>query len=123
MKFNRDNVSAVTVRQIEPGSIIVGEQTINENVVLIREEIQRGWDFQDLSRVTEKDLDFVLRRNPELVVYGTGWRPQQPARELMFAMARRGIGLEVMDTPAACRTFNILVNEGREVAAILVICE
>ena len=52
---------------------------------------------------------------------GAGWSPALPPRELTFAMARLGIGFEVMDTPAACRTFNILVAEGRRPAAVLVI--
>ena len=50
---------------------------------------------------------------------GTGWAPARPPRELTFAFARKGIGLEVMDTAAAARTFNVLANEGRRVAAVL----
>jgi uncharacterized protein len=56
-----------------------------------------------------------------MLILGTGWRQCLPPRDLMFGLARRGIGLEMMDTPAACRTFNILIAEGRRPAAILLL--
>ena len=58
---------------------------------------------------------------PEAVLLGPGSSNVFPPRELMFAFARKGIGLEVMDTAAAARTFNVLANEGRRVAAVLYI--
>ncbi len=69
--------------------------------------------------LTIEDLAILIETGPELIVLGTGNRQLLPDRDLMFAMARRGIGLEVMDTPAAARTFNVLVGEGRSVAAVL----
>ena len=69
--------------------------------------------------LTVDDLAILIETGPELILLGTGNRQLLPNRDLMFAMARRGIGLEVMDTPAAARTFNVLVGEGRSVAAVL----
>lgn len=123
VNFTRDQTSAVTVRQVEPGVIRIGDDSIAENVVLFRDEIQRGISISSAAALQEQDLHDLLSRQPELVIFGTGWKPQRPPRELVFAMARRGIGFETMDTPAACRTFNILLSEGRDVAAILIICE
>lgn len=123
VNFTRDQMSAVTVRQVEPGVIRIGDESIAENVVLFRDEIQRGISISSAAALQEQDLHDLLSRQPELVIFGTGWKPQRPPRELVFAMARRGIGFETMDTPAACRTFNILLSEGRDVAAILIICE
>ncbi|MCH8072217.1 MAG: hypothetical protein IIA09_09730 [Proteobacteria bacterium] len=123
MNFTRDQMSAVTVRQVEPGVIRIGDDSIAENVVLFRDEIQRGISISSVAALQEQDLHDLLSRQPELVIFGTGWKPQRPPRELVFAMARHGIGFETMDTPAACRTFNILLSEGRDVAAILIICE
>lgn len=123
VNFTRDQMSAVTVRRVEPGVIRIGDESIAENVVLFRDEIQRGISISSAAALQEQDLHDLLSRQPELVIFGTGWKPQRPPRELVFAMARRGIGFETMDTPAACRTFNILLSEGRDVAAILIICE
>jgi uncharacterized protein len=60
-----------------------------------------------------------METNPELIILGTGPTNVFPPRELVFALARRGIGLECMDTAAAARTFNVLSGEGRSVAAVL----
>ena len=57
----------------------------------------------------------------DVILLGTGPANIFPPRDLVFAMARRGIGFEVMDTRAACRTFNVLVGEGRRVRAALVL--
>ncbi len=123
VNFARDQISAITVRQVEPGAIKIGDETISENVVLFRNAIQHGISIDNVAALQEQDLDDLLSQQPEIVIFGTGWKSQRPPRELVFAMARRGIGFETMDTPAACRTFNILVSEGRDVAAILIIAE
>ena len=101
--------------------ITIGDESISENVVLFRDEIARGISIANTDELSEQDLEDLLSKQPEIVLLGTGWQTQRPPRELVFAMARRGIGFETMDTPAACRTFNILVSEGRDVAAVLII--
>ncbi len=123
MSFTRDQTSAVTVRQVEPGAITIGDETVTENVVIFRDEIQRGIAIGDVATLQEQQLDELLAKGPEIVILGSGWQTERPPRDLVFAMARRGIGFETMDTAAACRTFNILVSEGRDVAAILLIRE
>ena len=121
MKVAQDPVSAVTVRHVEHGAITIGDEVIRENVVLLRDQVLRGWKVKDPSTVTIVDLEDALAHQPEIILFGTGWLNCLPPRELVFALARRGIGLEAMDTPAACRTFNILVSEERNVAALLIV--
>ena len=72
-----------------------------------------------MHELNESDFEVLLEADPEVIIVGTGAKNVFPPRELVFAMARRGIGLEVMDTTAAARTFNVLVGEDRQVAAIL----
>jgi uncharacterized protein len=121
MKVAQDPVFAVTVRHVERGAITIGDEVIKENVVLLRDKVLRGWNVKDLRAITIADLEDTLAHQPEIILFGTGWRNCLPPRELVFALARRGIGLETMDTPAACRTFNILVSEERNVAAVLIV--
>ena len=73
----------------------------------------------DLAELQEAHLSPILDRNPELIIIGSGARGEFAPRELTFAFARAGIGLEVMDTHAAARTFNVLAGEGRNLAALL----
>ena len=132
MKFVRDPGSAVTVRHVEQGKIKVGNEEFSGNVVLFRDEIHRDWKPADAANPTSQDLEAIKyfhhtiaerinKEKPDVIVFGTGWQTRLPPRELVFALARHGIGFEMMDTPAACRTFNVLVSEDRDVAAVLII--
>lgn len=121
MDFAREKTTPVSVRRVEPGAVRIGDETFTENVLIFRNEIRRGIAIDDVATLGEHDFEELLEQKPEIVILGMGFRAQHPPRELVFAMARRGIGFESMDTPAACRTFNILVSEGRDVAAILII--
>lgn len=121
MKFTLEERQAVTVRHVERGLLKIGTESVTENVVLFRNRIRPGWDAATVEALTEADFADLMAERPEIVILGTGWQPALPPRELVFAMARRGIGFETMDTPAACRTFNILLSEDRDAAAILLL--
>lgn len=123
MQFTREQISEITVRQVEPGRIRIGNEVLHSNVLLTVEREIRAWSIEDIGKLDENALAAVLTDAPEMIVVGTGWKPVFPPRELVFALARRGIGFETMDTPAACRTFNILINEGRRAAAALIVNE
>ena len=109
------------MRELKRGEIKVGNEIINEDLVLHNDRVIPGWQVSDITRITLEDLEPHLREQTEIVLLGTGWQTHIPPRELIFAMARRRVGFEVMDTPAACRTFNILISEGRDVSAFLII--
>jgi uncharacterized protein len=121
MKFVREPGSMVTVRHVEEGLIRIGNEELTENVVLFRDTIHRGWAPADSNNPGLHDFADLVEQNPELIIFGCGWRQQLPPRELVFALARLGIGFEMMDTPAACRTFNVLLGEDRDVAAVLTV--
>jgi len=121
MKFSREMPTAVTIRHVEQGRIRVGEEDISENIVLFRDTVQRGFVPAKLGQLSTTDIDDLIDQAPEIILFGTGWNTVLPPRDVVFALARKGIGFETMDTPAACRTFNILVSEDRDVAAVLLI--
>jgi uncharacterized protein len=123
MQISRDQNASVTVRHVEPGEIRIGRQTLRRNVVVTPDRDIREWPTNNVARLDEHDVARLLEMEPEMVVLGTGWKPVVPPRALVFAFARRGIGFESMTTPAACRTFNILVQEERRAAAVLIISE
>lgn len=119
MKFTLESTSAVSVRSVANGEFLIGEQTWSEAIALTADGVLDEWHTADVAELSPATLRPLLELNPELIIVGTGSRQTLPERELMFAMARAGIGLEFMDTAAAARTFNVLVNEGRSVAAVL----
>ena len=85
------------------------------------ERILEHWPVGDIQAMVTADVTGLIALKPELVLLGTGETLRFPHAAIPGALAAAGIGLEVMDTQAACRTYNILTEEGRNVAAALII--
>jgi uncharacterized protein len=107
------------IRSVSGQAIRINEESYSESIALTAEDLLGNWHDTPVPDLSESHFDAVFETGPEVVLLGTGASNIFPPRELMFAFARKGIGLEVMDTPAAARTFNVLANEGRRVAAVL----
>ena len=121
MKFTREISSATTIRRVSGKAIVVGERRYTETIALTPEGPVDDFVPPPLEELAITHFEVLLRDQPELVILGTGERSVFPPRELTFAFARRRVGLEVMDTGAAARTFNVLAGEGRRLAAVLYI--
>lgn len=119
MKFTRENSSAATIRQVTGGAIVVGKERYTETIALTPDGLVADFAPPPLADLAISHFEMLLASEPELLILGTGQRTVFPPRELTFAFARRRIGLEVMDTAAAARTFNVLAGEGRRLAAVL----
>lgn len=107
------------IRGVSGESIRINDATYAESIALTAEELIGSWEAIPVAELTPEHFEAVFATRPEVVLVGTGQTNIFPPRELTFAFARKGIGLEVMDTAAAARTFNVLANEGRRVAAVL----
>lgn len=121
MKFTREISSVTTIRRVADDAIVIGENRYTQAIALTPDGLVEGFVPPSLEELCVSDFDILLEDEPELVIVGTGARTVFPPRELTFAFARRRIGLEVMDTAAAARTFNVLAGEGRRLAAVLYI--
>jgi uncharacterized protein len=94
-----------------PGFFRVGDEVIEGALVLHAAGLQRWDGYDDPSALTRlaEEVDFIL--------VGTGAEIAHPPNDFRVAVEEAGIGLEVMNSPAACRTYNVLLGEGRRVAA------
>ena len=101
------------------GTIVVGKERYTESIALTPDGPVTDFVPPPLEELAISHFEMLLADDPELLILGTGQRTVFPPRELTFAFARRRIGLEVMDTAAAARTFNVLAGEGRRLAAVL----
>ncbi len=123
LKFTRESPAALTIRSVSKDAIQINDQTWSVTVALTPDEVIADWNAKPVAELREEDFAGLLESQQEnaleLVILGTGAKSRFPSRELMFAFARRGVGLECMSTAAAARTFNVLVSEGRRVAAVL----
>ncbi len=119
MKFTREIPTTLTIRSVSERQIRIADEVYDATIALTLDKVIRDWPVKPPDELGEDDFTQLLDEKPEIIVLGTGGRNVFPPRELVFAMARRGVGFEVMDTAAAARTFNVLAGEGRSVAAVL----
>ena len=114
MQMTLDADSRVNlIRSYSPGELRIGERIFHGSVLVTVDQLIEPWDPQDLEAI------FALQ--PDVVLLGKGEVQEFPPAAIRAAFATRRIALEPMTLGAACRTFNILVQEGRRVAAALVI--
>jgi uncharacterized protein len=89
--------------------------------VVVTPQSVSEWAVDGFETLKAEDFEFIAELKPEIVILGTGARQRFPGAELGKALAASGAGIEVMDTRAACRTYNILASEGRKVVAAIVL--
>jgi len=99
--------------------VAVNQEKFEKNLILLPETIIHEWSSASVTTLTEADMQKLMELGTEIILLGTGKRLRFPAGALLRPFAPAGIGLEVMDLQAACRTYNILAAEGRKVAAAL----
>jgi uncharacterized protein len=120
MKFTLEGSSGVNVvRSYSAEEIRIGEHSIRSSCVVTADTLISNWPPATLDDLRINHLEPIFELRPELVLLGTGARLRFAPADIRAAFGARGIGVESMDLGAACRTFNILVQEERRVAAAL----
>jgi len=90
-----------------------------EKCVVVSPQAIMEWGVSGFEALTAADFGFIESLKPEIMILGTGSAQRFPRPELTRALAATGVGVEVMDSRAACRTYNILATEGRKVVAAI----
>jgi uncharacterized protein len=103
------------------GYVAVNHQRIEHPVLVTPDEDVQLWDASSFDALTPEHFESVLGLKPEIVILGTGNALRFPHPELTRPLAAARVGFEAMDTKAACRTYNILMAEGRQVVAAILI--
>ncbi len=122
MKFQPDTTEGVNVitRQ-EPGRIWVGAAPFQHSVLVPWQGEVLPWAAAAPEELTAAHFEHIAALQPELVIFGSGTRLRFVAPALMQSLMALRIGVETMDTPAACRTYNVLASERRRVLAALLL--
>jgi uncharacterized protein len=100
--------------------VMVNGVRYQDSIVVLPERVA-PWGGRRFDQLTADDFAFLATLQADIVLLGTGARQRFPPPRLSAPLAQAGIGLEVMDVQAACRTYNILVAEERKVAAALLL--
>lgn len=120
MRFSLDiDTRKYFIKSYGPGWINVNEQEIHRSVIVAPDRLVTDWPPQTFADLEEMHFAAILELEPEIVLLGTGDRQRFPRPKLIQALLAHGAGVEVMDTSAACRTYNIIMMEDRRVVAAL----
>ena len=95
------------------------QKRLTTSTIVTSNHLVRDWPPQTIDELTETDIRTLAELKPEVAIIGTGASLKWPQRALLKPLIDAGIGYEIMDTAAACRTYNVLSYEGRTVAAAL----
>jgi len=122
LKFQPDTITGVNnITRHDAGRIVVGPDAFTASVIVPWQGAVQGWGAACFDDLTADHFERLLALQPELVVFGSGARLRFAPPALVRALIERRIGVESMDTAAACRTYNVLVSERRPVVAALLI--
>lgn len=122
MQINLDpNHGKYTIRSYQPGEIIVNTHVFHQSLLLSTDELVENWLPPTFNELNLEHLQKILEYSPEIVLLGSGAQQHFPSTQLLTPFYERHIGIEIMDTGAACRTYNVLMSEGRNVVAALLI--
>jgi len=123
LKLHLTSTAANLFTACGPGFLRINDQEIRENVVVMPDRIVGGWARGGLAELSATDIEPLARLGLQVVLLGTGRRQFFPGPHVLRPLAEAQVGFEVMDTAAACRTFNVLAAEGRRVAAAVLIID
>ena len=122
MKLHLDSATGVNVvRSYDASGITVNETRYTTSIILSADRVTVDWSVTRVSDFDESSCQPILEHDADIVLLGTGSELRWVEPRLIAWFASRGMGLEVMDTMAACRTFNILAAEQRRVCAALML--
>lgn len=121
MKLHLTPTAALLFSRHGEGYVEVNGRRHEKSLVLLPDEVIEDWPPQTFEGLLPQHFETVLAKKPEIVLIGTGPKLRFPRPEILRPLIDARVGYEIMDVPAACRTYNVLVAEGRRVAAALML--
>jgi uncharacterized protein len=121
MKLQPDRMDVQAVTGYGPGWIALNGEKLQHSLLITSTGVRRDWACQRFEDLGPAHFASLAELSVEMVIFGSGARLRFPPPAWLAPLMARRIGLETMDTAAACRTYNILAGEGRPVAAVLLV--
>ena len=122
MRFAEDDPSeGYFIAAYDETSIVVNDMKLTSSLIIAPDALNVNWPPTSTETIQVEHFDDIIELKPELVLLGTGLNLAFPAIETYSELIKLGIGVDIMDTGAACRTYNILMGEGRRVIAGIIL--
>ena len=115
MKLHPDASNAYSIQSYSDEGVVVNGKLQTGPMKLCAIQGPQAWSSTSFEGLTTAAFDELLAFRPELVIFGSGQRLRFPSPKLLRGLIEKGVGVETMDSGAACRTFNVLAGEGRHV--------
>ena len=122
MKFAQDSQDeGYIITAYDDASVSINGKAFEQSLIVCGRQLEENWNISAIELLATDHVAQLLAFKPELILIGTGNRLVFPAIEVYSAIIQQGIGVDFMDTGADCRTYNILMSEGRDVVAGLIL--
>jgi uncharacterized protein len=122
MKFSLDSGPDVyVIRGYGVDYVQVDGERLTQSFILSPETLQSSWPPESVEELRPEHCEPILALSPEIVIVGTGEQQRFPGPQLLQSLHTASIGIEVMSNAAACRTYNLIRNEGRRVVAAIML--
>ncbi len=121
MQLQQDSNDGLQINAYALGKVQIAGQEYTHSVIVTPERVINAWPPQTFAELKADDFKMIVQESPELILLGTGETLIFPEQEILADVYAAKIGIEIMDTAAACRTFNLLVADGRNVLAALIL--
>lgn len=112
------NIGTYQIQSVDSQSVTINNVVYTHSLILMPSHLEK-WAVDSFDHLQVTHIEQLLNLHPDLVLLGTGSRQRFPSPAVLAPLINARIGIEVMDTPAACRTYTILMGDGRAVAAAL----
>jgi len=123
MKLHPDIITVQSISGYGPGWIGIGGERITSSLIISSSGERHSWTCRRFEELDAKHFAQLAAMHAELIIFGSGKRIRFPKPDWIQALMDKQIGIETMDTQAACRTYNVLAAEGRHVVAALLLEE
>ncbi|MEX8191331.1 Mth938-like domain-containing protein [Comamonas guangdongensis] len=121
MKFQADKSDAQTITGYGPGWIAVDKQNHETSLLVGSQGLLKTWSCARFEDLTAAHFEELAQLEAEVIIFGSGSRNRFPPVAWLKPLMAKRVGLETMDTASACRTYNVLAGEGRNVVAALLL--
>ncbi len=122
MKLHANNTQQYqTITAYEADAIEINAKWVRHSFYVMPEQAPQPWQVNQFEQLSAQDFAAILALRPDVVILGTGTRQRFIHPKLVTSLTEQRIGVESMDNQAACRTYNILMAEGRRVVLALIL--
>ena len=119
IELDSENPASNKIISYSDDSFTLKNKVINSNIVISNDRLIENWSVTSYENLALQHIDSIIEWHPEIILLGTGKESGFQNYELLTYLSSKNIGLEIMNTGAACRSYNLLIDEGRNVVACL----